>query len=248
MFTAGIKLRFNESLNDFVRPALRHIEISHVLERKASIKDVIESFNVPHTEIELILVNGSAVDFSHIVQDGDDIQVYPTRQTLNSAELPLLRPPLLQPPKFIIDVNLGKLARNLRLLGIDCWYHNDYADDDIARLSSEEQRILLTRDRSLLRRKIIIYGYYVRADSPMTQTKEVLSKFDLYSLLKPLTRCTHCNGEFRGTDKTTIEHRLEPLTKQHYQHFLMCSHCQQIYWQGSHHARLRGLIEELSTR
>ena len=102
MFTAGIKLRFNESLNDFVRPALRHIEISHVLERKASIKDVIESFNVPHTEIELILVNGSAVDFSHIVQDGDDIQVYPTRQTLNSAELPLLRPPLLQPPKIRI--------------------------------------------------------------------------------------------------------------------------------------------------
>mgnify|MGYP003551685548 FL=1 len=242
----GIKLRFYQSLNDFIRPALRHAAINFPLDRKASIKDMIESFNVPHTEIDLILVNGSAVDFSYIVQTGDDIQVYPAGENVNATELPQLRPALPQPLKFVVDVNLGKLARNLRLLGIDCCYQNDYGDDAVALISSEEQRIVLTRDRSLLRRKIIVYGYYVRADLPMTQTREVLRKFDLYSLLNPLTRCTHCNGQFREIDKKTIEHRLEPLTKKHYQHFLVCSHCQQIYWQGSHHVHLRGLIEELS--
>lgn len=245
---AGVKLRFYQSLNDFVRPALRHAEMSHTLDRKASIKDMIEAFNVPHTEIALMLVNGSAVDFNYIVRDGDYIQVYPACPNLTATGLSQLRPALLPPLKFIVDVNLGKLARNLRLLGMDCGYQNDYADDDIARISSEEQRIVLTRDRSLLRRKIIVYGYYVRADAPMTQTKEVLNKFDLYPQIKPLTRCTHCNGLFRKIDKRMIEHRLEPLTRQYYQHFLMCSQCQRLYWQGSHHARLIGLIEELSTQ
>lgn len=246
-FMEGIKLRFYQSLNDFIRPALRYVEINHPLHRKTSVKDMIESFHVPHTEVEYIFVNGKLVDFSHAVQKGDDIQVYPAGEDWITAGLPRLRPELPTPLKFIVDVNLGKLARNLRLLGMDCRYHNDYGDDTIARISSEEQRIVLTRDRSLLRRKIILYGYYVRADLPVTQTKEVLRRFDLYSQLQPLTRCTHCNGEFGEVDKKTIEHRLQPLTKQHYEHFLMCSNCQQIYWQGGHRANLLNLIKALST-
>lgn len=208
---------------------------------------MIESFHVPHTEVEYICVNGKLVDFSHAVQEGDDIRVCPAGEDWITAGLPRLRPELPAPLKFIVDVNLGKPARNLRLLGLDCRYHHDCGDDTFARISSEEQRIVLIRDRSLLRRKIILYGYYVRADLPVTQTKEVLRRLDLYSQLQPLTRCMDCNGEFGEVDKKTIEHRLQPLTKQHYAHFLMCSNCQQIYWQDGHRANLLNLIKALST-
>lgn len=243
---AQIRIRFCQALNDFIAPALRNIEIIHGLDRKASVKDMIESFNVPHTEIELILVNGVAVDFNYIVQDDDTIQVYPALENPGVTPILQLRPESVQPPVFVVDVNLGRLARYLRLLGFDCLYRNDCDDDAVAKIASEQQRTVLTRDRTLLQRRIITHGYFVRADMPKIQTKEVLKRFDLYRLIKPLTRCTHCNGKLVETDKQKIEHRLEPLTKKHYDRFLICSECNQIYWQGSHCARLKRLIEEFS--
>lgn len=241
---AQIRLHFYQSLNDFIASALRNAEIIHVLDRKASVKDLIESFNVPHTEIELILVNGIPVDFNYIVQDDDYIQVYPAAENPVVVTSLRLRSDPIRPPVFVVDVNLGKLARYLRLLGFGCLYRNDYDDDAVAKIASEQQRTVLTRDRTLLQRKIVTHGYFVRADIPKIQTKEVLKRFDLHSLIAPLTRCTHCNGKLVETDKQKIEHRLEPLTKQHYDKFLSCSECGQIYWQGSHCLRVRRLIDE----
>ena len=241
---AQIRLHFYQSLNDFIAPALSNTEIIHDLDRKASVKDMIESFNVPHTEVELILVNGSAVNFNYIVQDNDRIQVYPAFENPGVATSLRLRPESSRPPLFLLDTNLGRLARYLRLLGFDCLYRNDYDDDTVAKIASEQQRTVLTRDRTLLQRKIIIYGYFVRASLPKIQTREVLKRFDLYALLKPLTRCTHCNGQLVEIDKQKIEHRLEPLTKQHYDRFLVCSACDQIYWEGSHCMRVKRLVDE----
>ena len=245
---AQIRLHFYQSLNDFLAPTINDTEIAYVFDRKASVKDLIESFNVPHTEIELILVNGNAVDFNYIVQDNDYIQVYPANEIPVMVTSLQLRAEPPRPPLFVVDVNLGKLARYLRLLGFDCLYRNDYDDDAVAKIASEQQRTVLTRDRTLLQRKIVIYGYFVRADIPRTQTKEVLKRFDLYSLIKPLTRCTHCNGKLVETDKQKIEHRLEPLTKQHYDKFLSCSECGQIYWQGSHCLRVKNLVDEFTQK
>ena len=243
---AQIRLHFYQSLNDFIAPTLSSTEIIHDFDRKASVKDMIESFNVPHTEVELILVNGTAVDFNYIVQHNDCIQVYPAFENLGVATSLRLRSEPSRPPVFVVDANLGKLARYLRLLGFDCLYRNDYNDDAVAKIASERQRIVLTRDRSLLQRKIITYGYFVRTDIPKIQTQEVLKRFDLYPLIKPLTRCTHCNGKLQEIDKQKIAHRLEPLTKQHYDRFLICSECEQIYWQGSHCARVKQLVDEFS--
>lgn len=245
---AQIRLHFYQSLNDFLAPTLNNIEIIHNLDRKSSVKDMIESFNVPHTEVGSILVSGTAVDFNYIVQDRDYIQVYPVLENNPGASSVLLRPEPLRPPLFVVDTNLGRLTRYLRLLGFDCLYRNDYDDDAIAQIASEQLRTVLTRDRSLLQRKIITYGYFVRSDMPKIQTKEVLKRFDLYSFLKPLTRCTHCNGKLMETDKQEIAHRLKPLTRQHYDRFLICSECNQIYWQGSHSLRVRHLIDEFSIK
>jgi uncharacterized protein len=239
-----VRYRFHKELNDFIAPALRNIEITRDLNRKTSVKDVIESFGVPHTEVALILLNGVPKDFTYIVQDGDAIGVYPSSECVDIKQILRLRPEPLAIPRFVIDANLGRLARYLRLLGFDCLYRNDYSDDMVAKISSESERIVLTRDRSLLQRKIIIYGYFVRASTPKIQVKEVLKRYNLFHLIAPLVRCTRCNGILKKTEKQKIEHRLEPLTKQYYHDFLICMTCRQIYWQGSHYERAMHLVDE----
>lgn len=243
------RLHFHAELKDFIAPIERNKVIVHDFNRKVTIKDVIESYNIPHTEIDLIVVNGVSVDFDYIVQNGDDVHVhpaYPTPGPIHLTPLLHLSPRISDQPRFVVDVNLGRLARYLRLLGLDCLYHNNFDDKTIAEISSKTQRIVLTRDRKLLQRKIIIYGYFVRAEMPKIQVKEVLTKFNLYPLLKPLTRCTYCNGKLIQTEKRTITHRLKPLTKKYYEKFLVCSNCDQVYWQGSHSSRVERLIKEFS--
>lgn len=243
------QLHFHAELKDFIAPIERHKVIVHDFNRRASIKDVIESYNVPHTEIDLILVNNISVNFDYIVQNGDIIHVhplYPPPQKISVTPALHLSPPRSPTPKFIVDVNLGRLARYLRLLGFDCLYCNYFDDQTIAEISNKTRRIVLTRDRKLLQRKIIVYGYFVRAEIPKTQVKEVLARFNLQPLIKPLTRCTNCNGKLTQTEKRKITHRLKPLTKKHYNKFLICPDCSQIYWQGSHSARVERLIKEFS--
>jgi uncharacterized protein with PIN domain/sulfur carrier protein ThiS len=242
---SGIRLRFYAELNDFLPPALRGVDIDHELDRRASIKDMIEAFGVPHTEVEVILVNGRPVDFSYIVQDGDRISVYPVFESVDITPLLRLRPAPLRKPKFILDSNLGRLARYLRLLGLDCLYRNDYRDAEVARIASEQQRTVLTRDRTLLQRRIITHGYFVRAQQPREQVREVLTRFDLYRQVAPFSRCTRCNGELQDVDKQAISARLEPKTRRYYDDFRICSECGQVFWQGSHHARMQQLVAAL---
>ncbi len=239
------QLRFYEELNDFLPPALRKVEFRHQFDRRTSIKDMIESLGVPHTEVELILVNGRSVDFAHIVEDHDRISVYPVFETLDVSSLIRLRPKPLREPSFVVDCNLGRLARYLRLLGLDCLYQNDFDDETVARISQQQHRIVLTRDRRLLHRKIITHGFYVRAVSPKQQVREVLKRLDLYGMVQPFTRCTRCNGILDATSKETVEHQLEPKTRRYYDKFLRCRQCGQVYWQGSHHGRATQLIREL---
>ena len=243
---ARVQLRFYEELNDFLAPARRKVEFSHDFNRRASVKDMIESFGVPHTEVDIILVNGDSVDFSYIVQDGDRLSIYPVFESLDVSPLVRLRPAPLRSPAFVLDSNLGRLARYLRLLGFDCLYQNDYGDETVASLADREQRIVLTRDRALLQRKIITRGYFVREVRPRLQVQEVLARFDLYRRVEPFSRCVRCNGNLQTVDKQTIEDQLEPKTRQYFDNFRICTACGQIYWQGSHHARSLRLIEALT--
>ena len=245
---AQVQIRFYEELNDFLAPELRKRAFDHDFERRTSVKDMIESFGVPHTEVEIILVNGQSVGFSHIVQDGDRISVYPVFESLDVTPLIRLRPEPLRIPKFVLDTNLGRLARYLRLLGFDCLYENDFEDAVVAKISSEQQRTLLTRDRALLQRRIITHGYFVRAVRPRLQVPEVLSRFDLYRLVTPFSRCIRCNGALQDVDKATIEDRLEPKTRKYFDTFRICTGCGQIYWQGSHYERSMRLVDDWRAR
>jgi uncharacterized protein with PIN domain len=237
--------RFYEELNDFLPPGRRKRRFSQVFTRRASVKDMIEALGVPHTEIEVILANGESVDFSYIVTNGDDISVYPMFESLDVRPLLKLRPQPLRNPRYVLDTHLGRLARYLRLLGFDCLYQNDFHDDDLARISSEHDRILLTRDRRLLRRKIITRGYCVRATNPLLQTVEILRRFDLVADIRPLGRCIRCNGRLEDVGKDRIIDRLEPRTRRYYEDFRTCRDCGQIYWRGSHFSKMTRLIAAL---
>jgi uncharacterized protein with PIN domain len=211
------------------------------------VKDLIESVGVPHTEIDLIVVNGESVSFDYLVKDGDLISVYPVFEALDISPVIKLRPQPLRVTRFVLDTHLGRLAAYLRMLGFDTLYRNDYDDPTLAQISVDEKRILLTCDKGLLIRKQVTHGYYVRERQPRRQLLDVVARFDLASSINPFTRCLHCNGTIQSADKEAIAHRLLPRTKAHYDEFWLCQQCQKIYWKGSHYQRMQQLIEQLSS-
>lgn len=237
-----ISIRFYEELNDFLPAGQRKADIAHSFGNTGSVRDLIESMGVPHTEIDLILVNGISVDFDYQVQDGDRISVYPVFEALDIQPLTHLRPRPLRVTRFVLDVHLGRLAAYLRMLGFDCLYRNDYEDAALARLSVAEHRILLTRDRRLLMLKQVTHGYYVRARLPREQLVEVMTRFDLFRARRPFTRCLHCNGLIQPVDKEAVLEHLLPRTREYYEKFWQCARCGKIYWKGSHYRRMQRLL------
>ncbi len=238
--------RFYADLNDFLPPAQRQRPFRQpVYDGTQSVKHLIESLGVPHTEVEVILVNGRSIDFHYLVQADDEISVYPPFYAIDVSPLVPLRPSFTLPHRFILDNHLGKLARYLRLLGLDTLYADNKADDaDLAHVASEENRILLTRDRGLLKRGNVIYGYCLRTRDSMEQLTAVLHRFQLHDEISPWTRCLRCNGLLRPVEKEAILHRLEPKTKRYFDEFRLCEACEQIYWQGSHFSRLQRIVDK----
>jgi uncharacterized protein with PIN domain len=237
--------RFYAELNDFLPPDKRQVEFVHPFKGRASVKDMIEALGIPHTEIDLILVNGASVDFTYVVQDGDHVSVYPVFESFDIAPLVRVRPKPLRDPRFVLDTHLGKLAAYLRMLGFDTLYRNDYEDGELARISSTDRRTLLTRDRGLLKRNIVTHGYCVREANPLRQLVEVVRRFDLYRLVAPFQRCIRCNGLLEPVPKEAILDRLQPQTARYYDEFRMCQACGHIYWKGSHYERMQRIIDEV---
>ena len=240
-----VALRFYAELNDFLRDARKQTRFTVALNRRTSVKDLIESLGVPHTEVEVILANGESVDFSYIVQEQDDLSIYPMFESVDVTPLLRLRDRPLRVPRFVLDCHLGRLARYLRQFGFDTLYRNDYTDDDLAETSASEHRILLTRDRTLLKRSIITHGYFVREFDPRRQLDEVIRRFDLRGQIVPFGRCTRCNGIVEEVEKQAVESELEPKTRLYFDRFWQCTGCRQIYWEGSHVKHMIRLTDEI---
>lgn len=237
-----VYFRFYAELNELLPPTKRGSCFVRPFDTAASLKDAIEALGVPHTEIGLILINGESVDFSCPLKDRDRISVYPVFRSVDVNPLTRVRPAFKGERRFALDNHLGKLAAYLRMLGFDSLYRNDYRDEELARISANQQRTLLTRDRGLLKRSIVIHGYLVRETHPQLQMIEVLSRFDLFASISPFRRCLHCNAPLQVVSKESIQHRLLPKTDQHYDEFHLCGECTRIYWKGSHYQRMQGLI------
>lgn len=244
---AQVELRFYEELNDFLPPQWRKTPFTHALTHGTSVKDLIESFGVPHTAVEVILVNGESVDFSYVVRPGDRVSVYPVFESLDITALVRLREKPLRESRFVVDASLGRLARYLRLLGFAVLYRNDCTDREVAHIAQREKRIVLTRDREVLQQKIITHGYFVRADKPREQVREILERLDLYGALRPFTRCLHCNGELETVDEQAVLHRLGPKNEKYYDRFRCCKNCGYAYRRGSHLNRMGKLLDYFAT-
>ena len=216
---------------------------SHQFERRASIKDVIESLGIPHPVIGNLTVNGREVGFDYILLDNDRVEAAPLTPPVNPLVPTKLRPEPLERIGFIVDVNAGRLALYLRMFGFDTLYGNDLRNGRLAEIAKTENRILLTRDSTLLKRKIIMHGYLLREQAPDRQLVEVMHLYDLSRMVKPLSRCIPCNGLLVLIDKNAIIGRLEPLTKKHYHTFHICEECGKIYWSGSHQLKMKEFID-----
>ncbi len=238
--------RFYAELNDFLPRKRRFTAFEVPFELSASVKHMIEALGVSHTEVDLILANSEPVDFNYIVQDGDRISVYPVFESLDISPASRLRPETLRNPRFVLDAHLGRLAVYLRMLGFDTLYRNDYDDEELARVSSQENRILLTRDHGLLKRSLVTRGYYVRVQDPRRQAIEVVERFDLRRAFKPFSRCLRCNGLLEPAQEDAVAGQLLPGTQKYFHEFFRCRSCSQVYWKGSHYARMVKLIELIS--
>jgi hypothetical protein len=168
--------RFYGELNAFLPPERRQREFVARLARAATTKHMIEALGVPHTEVAWVLVNEAPSGLSQRLHDGDRVAVFPDFQ-----RLPLPAPPLNAPPpgrpRFIADCHLGGLARLLRMAGFDTRFRNDYDDREIAHLAAQEGRIVLTRDRELLKLREIRHGAFIHAIKAAEQFAETVRRF-----------------------------------------------------------------------
>ena len=242
-----VTIRFYAELNDFLPQRLRQVSFEHALGEHASVKHVVEALGVPHTEVDLILVNGQSTDFAYRVHDGDRISVYPVFESLDVSTVERVRPRPLRETRFVLDAHLGKLAGYLRMLGFDALYRNDYHDEQLAKLSRDERRILLTRDRGLLKRSAVSHGYLIRESDPRAQLAEVVRRFGLAGTFAAFTRCMRCNGLLKPVAKEAIQDRLLPRTRQYYDEFSTCRECGRLYWRGSHYEDMVRRLARLTT-
>ncbi len=237
--------QFHADLDELLPKGKRGAKIQVKINGHETVKHLIEALGVPHTEVDVVLVNGESVPFAYRLKSGDQVQVYPPRVKVDVTPVIRLRPEGKGEARFVLDGHLGRLAAYLRLFGFDALYRNDFDDDELASISCAEDRLLLTRDRGLLKRAVVHRGYWVREKEPQRQLEEIFNRFSLASQARPFTRCAKCNGLLKPVSKEEVYERLEPKTKAYYHDFRKCEQCDQVYWKGSHFRKLEKLIQKL---
>jgi uncharacterized protein len=235
--------RFYEELNDFLPEEKRKVSFPWEFHGRPSVKHAIEAMGVPHVEVDMILVNGQSVDFSYKVQPDDHISVYPVFESFDITPVTHLREKPLRDPKFIADIHLGRLVKYLRLCGFDTLFRNDLDDKEIIGIAEEGKRIILTRDRDMLKNKRVTRGYWVRSEKPVKQLQEVLGRLELKNAIQLFTRCLECNTKIIEVSKESVMGQLLPNTLKYYREFYKCPFCKRIYWKGSHFIKMEELIK-----
>jgi uncharacterized protein with PIN domain len=239
------QFRFYAELNDFLPDDRRFTTFEADFAFGATVKDAVEALGVPHTEVDVVLVNDESVSFSHRVSPGDRLSVYPMFESFDVSPVTRLRPAPLRRPGFVVDANLGGLARYLRLLGFDAKYPKDLSDAELVAISVAERRVLLTRDVGALKHGALTHGYFVRERDPRSQVLEVVERFDLLGSVAPLSRCANCNGTLHPVAPSAVEHRLTPATRAHYDEYWLCKGCDKVYWRGSHVVAIERFVDEV---
>lgn len=239
--------RFYEELNDFLPAKKRKQTFEYYFWGNPSVKDAIQAQGIPKTEVDLVLVNNTPVDFNHCIDNGDRIAVYPVFESFDISQINPLEHISLRDPKFILDTHLGKLARYMRMCGFDSLYENNFTDKEIIQIGRNEKRAILTRDKGILKNNAVTHGYYLKSQDPKCQLQEVVKRFDLKSGIKSFSRCMECNELLVPVNKNDIAGELDEKSKYDFDEFFKCKGCRKIYWKGSHYANMKRMINELLT-
>ena len=246
MTSIPVTIKFHGKLNDFLPPRKKYKYYKITVSNHQTIKDVIESEGVPHIEVDTILVNNKSVNFKHRLSDHDIIQIIPVRYLVKAGPVSHLQLKSLKYPRFMLDVHLGKLARKLRMCGIDASLFNGISDSDLVNKALKERRIILTRDIELLKRNVLKRGYWIRNEDPDRQLIEVIQQYDLSKHLQPFHRCLVCNGIIKKVSKKSIANLLPDKVQMYFNEFFQCSSCHKLYWKGSHYEKMKRDIDKNS--
>jgi uncharacterized protein with PIN domain len=226
--------RFHGELGNFLSRDRRQRAFAYRCARAASLKNAIEALGVPHTEVGALEVNGEPATLQRTVREGDAVHVYPRGPETEAV------------PVFLADAHLGGLARFLRMLGFDTLHDNAFADELIRRIARAEGRIVLTRDRELLKCREIARGCYVHALEPQAQLREVAARYRLGERARPFTLCLKCNLPLEVVARSAVAPRLPPKVLEEQREFSRCPGCQRVYWPGSHYRRMRRALEQVA--
>lgn len=240
-----VYLNFHNDLQMLLSKRPEGNVLRYALARRASLKDIIESQGIPHTEIAQILLNNTELGFDFIPVGGENLDILTFSREISVFVSTLLRPKPIASLKFMVDINAGKLARNLRMIGLDTAMVPDIRLVDVGKLAAIQKRILITRNRELLKCNTVIHGQLLRSENHVKQLQETVERYNLKPHIKPFSRCITCNGDLKSVTKQVIDHKLEPLTRKYYNSFKQCLNCEKIYWQGSHHNKMGQLIAEV---
>ncbi len=234
-----LQITFTKDLNFFIRSKPEKQIITYPLNRKASIKNIVESMGVPHTEIGAIVIDGDEVDFNFIPVHSRTAHIFGITKPFDVTIPSLLRPHPLKEIRFIADVNVGKLAKLLRMSGIDTAYATSFSDKTIAAIAEKDGRVVLSKDIGLLKYRKITFGKYIKSIYPEDQLAETISFFRLKNRYRPFSLCLRCNISLQVIKKEDILSQLEPKTRKYYNKFNICPNCKKIYWQGTHHEDMK---------
>lgn len=241
-----IRIKFYYRLTKFLQNKTQKF-INHNFIDQTSVKDLIEAFNIPHTEVDVILVNRRSVNFDYLIKNGDKIEVFPDRALCSTKKIIPLKSLVKAKPKFIVDVHLGKLVREMRKLGLDVIYNNQFCDEEIVEISNKERRIILTRDIGLLKRKSVKHGLYLLNEKTDQQLKEIFQNIKKNISVNPLSICLECGTKLKRMSKKKALEQLNHLWFEKDTIFYHCGRCNKIFWQGSHYKRMiRAIKKEIS--
>ena len=241
----GVVVRLYAELNDFLPPVTRSREHPKAVGEGSTVRDVLRGLGIPDDQVDLILVNGESAPLGRIPKDGDRIAVYPVFESFDISRLTRLAGRPLRVPRFVLDVHLGKLCSHLRMLGFDALWDSNFADDRLRQLSTDERRVLLSRDRNLVASPDLTRSHFVQSTDPREQIVEVVRRFDLAALVRPFSRCISCNGVLEPVPPSAAADAVQPHIFRTFEEFTRCTSCGRIYWKGSHHRRMLELIEAI---
>ncbi|MGU7784497.1 Mut7-C RNAse domain-containing protein [Burkholderia sp. PU8-34] len=243
---ATATFRFHGELNAFLARTQRDRAFARACASEATVKHMVEALGVPHTEVGQLRVNGAAAPLDRRLADGDCVDVYPERaQPLLDGTPAGAQTPAPPEWRFVADAHLGGLAQLLRLAGFDTCYDNHFSDDEIAALSAHDGRVVLTRDRELLKRRAVARGCYLHALQPAAQLHELFARLDLAPHMRPFRLCLRCNVPLHPLSEADAAARVPAGVRQRHRRFAACDVCQRVFWEGSHWRRMRTVVDAM---